>query len=163
MPTRVQEVGNSSPNQKQRDVRDGLGLPSLTKEVGALHVRTKSANPVATQRDALGTSHVDSARGMAILSLPTVQDKICYLAYNCRKCYAPKRASMESDRTWSATRVDDPQLKRDAHRLPTDTLWALDSAVHDVAELHPSLPACRNRIAEIARRRPPKSIHRKLL
>jgi hypothetical protein len=26
------------------------------------------------------------------------------------------------DRAWSATRIDDPQLKRDAHRLPTGTL-----------------------------------------
>jgi integrase/recombinase XerD len=57
------------------------------------------------------------------------------------------------DGVWSAVRIDDPELKRQAHRLPTDTLWALNSASYDVSELHPSLPACRARIAAIERQR----------
>jgi hypothetical protein len=47
------------------------------------------------------------------------------------------------DGVWSMVRIDDPQLKRDARRLPTDPLSGLHSAPYDVAELHASLPACR--------------------
>jgi len=57
------------------------------------------------------------------------------------------------DRVWSVFRIDDPELKRDAHRLPTDPLWGLHSAAYDVAELFPSLPACRARIAALEAQR----------
>jgi site-specific recombinase XerD len=59
------------------------------------------------------------------------------------------------DYVWTAALIDDPELKRQAHRLPTglptDPLWSLFSVFHGVTELHPSLPACRERVAEIER------------
>jgi site-specific recombinase XerD len=56
-----------------------------------------------------------------------------------------------ANRDWSAIRIDDQELKRQAHRPPTDALWSLHSSVHDIAELHLSLLACRIRIGEIER------------
>jgi hypothetical protein len=45
------------------------------------------------------------------------------------KSVSPERYQ-SPDGVWSAVRIDDPELKRQAHRLPTDTLWSLHSALH---------------------------------